>query len=48
MRYYGHNYGVLGCGRGGLGCGHGGGYGNYSYGCCSPLCYGRYWSSGFY
>ncbi|XP_025769262.1 chorion class B protein L11-like [Puma concolor] len=41
-------YGGLGCGYGGLGCGYGRGYGGYGYGCCCPLCYGRYWSHGFY
>ncbi|XP_015333812.1 keratin-associated protein 20-2-like [Marmota marmota marmota] len=45
--YYGNYYGGLGYGYGGLGCGYGG-YGGYSYGCCHPLCYRRYYSYGFY
>ncbi|XP_048201875.1 keratin-associated protein 20-2-like [Perognathus longimembris pacificus] len=58
MCYYGSYYGGLGYGYGGLGCGYrcgcgyggygGLGYGGYGYGCCRPLCYGRYWSYGFY
>ncbi|XP_048201863.1 keratin-associated protein 20-2-like [Perognathus longimembris pacificus] len=51
MCYYGSYYGGLGCGYR-CGCGYGGygglGYGGYGYGCCRPLCCGRYWSYGSY
>ncbi|XP_063108458.1 keratin-associated protein 20-2-like [Cavia porcellus] len=47
MCYCRSYYGGLGYGYGGLGYGYGG-YGGYGYGCCSPLCYRRYWSYGFY
>ncbi|XP_008834219.1 keratin-associated protein 20-2-like [Nannospalax galili] len=55
MCYYGNYYGGLGYGYGGYGgwsfyggyggCGLCGGYGCR---CCCPLCYGKYWSYGFY
>ncbi|XP_049994713.1 keratin-associated protein 20-1-like [Alexandromys fortis] len=60
MCYYGGYCGGLGYGYGGLGYGYGCGYGGYGgyggcgrysgygYGCYRPLCYGRYWSYGFY
>ncbi|XP_073928446.1 keratin-associated protein 19-7-like [Castor canadensis] len=52
MCYCGNYYGGLGCVYGGLGYGLGYdcgcGYRGYSYGCCCPSSYGRYWSYGFY